>query len=72
LSFEPEGQATRMSWRWDIRPRGILRAARPIVEWLGKTQEWEIWSGLKAFVEAPELTNLDDGDISNIGDGGST
>ena len=36
LSFEPEGQGTRMSWQWDIRPGGILRAARRGVEWLGR------------------------------------
>jgi hypothetical protein len=60
-----------MSWRWDIRPRGILRAARPVVEWPGRRPEWEIWSGLNAFVEVPELTNLHDGGISNIGDGGT-
>jgi hypothetical protein len=60
LNFEPEGQGTRMSWQWDIRPRGILRAARPIVEWFGKRQEWQIWSGLKALLEASESTNLSD------------
>jgi hypothetical protein len=59
LSFEPEGQGTRMGWRqWDIRPRGIPGAARPIVEWFGKRQEWQIWSGLKALLEASESTNL--------------
>jgi carbon monoxide dehydrogenase subunit G len=72
LSFEPEGQGTRMSWRWDIRPRGILRAARPIVEWLGKRQEWQVWSGLKALLEASESTNLRDRVGRNISKGGLT
>jgi carbon monoxide dehydrogenase subunit G len=54
LSFEPEGNGTRMSWSWEIRLRGALRPVRPIVEWLGRRQEPEIWGRLKAVLEASE------------------
>jgi hypothetical protein len=54
LSFEPESDGTRMTWRWDISPRRTLRLARPIVEWLGRRQERKIWGSLKALLETSE------------------
>ena len=54
LRFEPEGDGTRMTWRWDISPRRALKVTRPIVEWLGRRQERKIWGCLKAHLEASE------------------
>jgi len=54
LTFEPAAGGTRMSWSWEIKPRRFLRAASPIVEWMGRRQEREIWASLKEVLEAPE------------------
>jgi hypothetical protein len=56
LTFEPGAEGTRMSWSWEIKPRGFLRAASPIVEWMGRRQEREIWASLKKVLEASETT----------------
>jgi Polyketide cyclase / dehydrase and lipid transport len=32
LSFEPEGDGTRMTWQWDISPRHAPRVTSPIVD----------------------------------------
>jgi hypothetical protein len=58
LTFEPEGTRTRMSSSWEIRLRGALRAARPIVEWFGRRQKRKIWGGLKAVLESSETPSL--------------
>lgn len=57
LRFDPTPAGTRLSWSWDIRPRGplaILRPVlRPLVLRLGARQEQQIWHGLKRYLERP-------------------
>jgi hypothetical protein len=51
LTFEPVDGATRMSWLWEVSPKGPLRLLGPLVARLGRRQEEAIWSGLKAQLE---------------------
>jgi hypothetical protein len=51
LTFEPVAGGTRMSWSWEVRPRGPLRLLGPLVARLGRRQEQMIWTGLKAQLE---------------------
>jgi hypothetical protein len=52
LLFEPQGQSTKMSWLWNIEPRGFYRLLGPIVRRMGERQELAIWTGLKKVMEA--------------------
>lgn len=52
LRFEDVGGATRMSWVWDLTPRGALRFLSPLVAAMGRRQEKAIWSGLKRELES--------------------
>jgi Polyketide cyclase / dehydrase and lipid transport len=54
LTFEPVNGATRMSWSWDVRPRGSLRFLAPLVARLGRRQERVIWTALKDHLEGPQ------------------
>ena len=51
LTFEPVNGATRMSWSWEVRPRGALRLLGPMVAYLGRRQEETIWAALKNQLE---------------------
>ncbi|NKQ57037.1 hypothetical protein HFP15_29625 [Amycolatopsis sp. K13G38] len=51
LTFVPEAQGTRMSWSWNLRPKGMLKLATPLLAALGRRQEQRIWSSLKACLE---------------------
>ena len=53
LTFEPVNRATRMSWSWDVRPKGSLRLLAPLVARLGRRQEQTIWTALKDQLEGP-------------------
>jgi len=50
-TFEPVDGATRMSWSWEVSPKGPLRLLSPLVARLGRRQEQTIWTGLKAQLE---------------------
>jgi uncharacterized protein YndB with AHSA1/START domain len=52
LTFAPAGAGTRMSWDWDLRPRGTVRLLGPLVAVVGRRQEARIWAGLKRHLEA--------------------
>lgn len=54
LTFAPEGDGTRMTWTWDLRPKGLLKLAAPPLAALGRRQEQRIWSALKAHLEAAQ------------------
>ncbi|MHC6593462.1 SRPBCC family protein [Arthrobacter sp. C152] len=54
LTFVPAASGTLMSWRWDLRPKGILKLAGPLITAVGRRQEQRIWSSLKAHLEAGE------------------
>jgi hypothetical protein len=51
LTFAPLGTATRMSWDWEVSPRGPMRLLGPLVVLLGGRQEQRIWTGLKTQLE---------------------
>jgi hypothetical protein len=52
LTFEAVAGATRMSWSWEVHPRGWpLRRLGPLVAILGRRQEQTIWTGLKNQLE---------------------
>lgn len=51
LTFTPEGDQTRMDWRWQLMPRGWLRLAGPLVGSMGRRQERRIWASLKRVLE---------------------
>ena len=51
LTFEPVDGATRMSWSWEVSPRGLLRLLGPLIARQGRRQEQTIWTGLKAQLE---------------------
>lgn len=51
LTFQPVGRGTRMTWDWDVRFGGPMRWLSPIVAWIGRRQEREIWTGLKHLLE---------------------
>jgi hypothetical protein len=57
LTFEPAGAGTRMRWAGQVRPKGALRLAGPLITWLGIRQERRIWANLKTHLErAPQPT----------------
>ena len=51
LTFEPVDGATRMSWSWEVSPRGLLQLLGPLIARQGRRQEQTIWTGLKAQLE---------------------
>jgi hypothetical protein len=52
LTFRPSRADTRMSWSWDIRPKGMARFFSPLVALMGRRQEKACWAGLKRVLEA--------------------
>lgn len=52
LTFEPQGGGTLMRWSWSIELRGLAKLAAPVVAWMGRRQEYRIWTGLKTMLEA--------------------
>jgi hypothetical protein len=53
VTFELVNGATRMSWSWDVLPKGSLRFLAPLVARLGRRQEQTIWTALKDQLEGP-------------------
>lgn len=52
LTCTPDAGATRLSWDWQVRPRGWFRSLGPFVGLLGHRMERQIWTGLKRKLEA--------------------
>jgi hypothetical protein len=61
LEFSPEGEGTRMSWSWQLEPKGLLRMLRPVVDLLGRRQEKRIWTGLKGLMEGAKTDKVKEG-----------
>ncbi|HSR24533.1 MAG TPA: SRPBCC family protein [Candidatus Eisenbacteria bacterium] len=57
LLFEPVPGGTRMRWRWELRPRGLLKLLGPLVGRMGRRQEQTIWTGLKRCLEGTPRTS---------------
>jgi Polyketide cyclase / dehydrase and lipid transport len=51
LTFEPTAAGTRMRWSGQVRPKGAVRLAGPVITWLGIRQEQRIWASLKKHLE---------------------
>lgn len=51
LTFAPDAEGTRMNWTWNLRPKGALKLASPLLAVLGRKQEERIWSSLKTHLE---------------------
>ncbi len=51
LTFEPVGDATRMSWVWHVRVSGAMKLLSPVVKWVGDRQERRIWTSLRDLLE---------------------
>jgi hypothetical protein len=58
LTFEPHAAGTRMRWSWQLETKGVLKLMGPLITWMGRRQEAEIWAGLKRYMEstAPPTT----------------
>ena len=53
LLFEPVDGKTRMRWRWQVKPRGVLRLISPVIARMGRRQEQTIWASLKRYLDTP-------------------
>ena len=51
LDFAPCPGGTRMTWDWDVRTTGLVRYAGPLIGYLGRRQERQVWAGLKQHLE---------------------
>ena len=51
LTFEPDVAGTRMSWSWELRPKGVYKLMGPLFARTGRRQETEIWEGLRRYLE---------------------
>ncbi len=51
LAFEPVPEGTRMTWLWDLEPRGFYKMLGPLIRRIGERQELRIWSELKMVLE---------------------
>jgi uncharacterized protein YndB with AHSA1/START domain len=58
VTFEPDPAGTRLSWSWDLQPKGLFRVMGPLIARIGSRQEAETWAGLKRYMEstAPPTT----------------
>lgn len=52
LTLEPHPAGTRLSWSWEVRPRGLMRLASPLVAVVGRRREAAIWATLKHQLES--------------------
>ena len=55
VEFASEPGGTRMRWSWNIRPKGVMRFATPVIAAIGRRQERRIWNGLKRLLEGDAL-----------------
>ncbi len=55
VTFEPDPAGTRLSWSWELQPRGLFRVMGPLIARIGRRQEAEIWAGLKSYMESTAL-----------------
>ena len=51
LTCTDEASGTRLSWNWQVHPKGPFRALGPLVGTLGRRMERKIWTGLKHKLE---------------------
>lgn len=51
LTFAPHPSGTRLSWSWDVSPKGALRLLTPVIGVAGRREERRVWSELKRRLE---------------------
>jgi Polyketide cyclase / dehydrase and lipid transport len=51
LTFAADGDATVMSWDWQVRPKGWMRMLGPLFGPLGGRMERRIWTSMKRYLE---------------------
>ena len=51
MIFEPVGGGTRMRWRSELQPHGLLKVLTPVMGVVGRRQTQRIWTGLKHRLE---------------------
>ena len=51
LTCASETGATRLSWDWQVHPKGWFKALGPLVTVVGHRMERKIWTGLKRKLE---------------------
>jgi uncharacterized protein YndB with AHSA1/START domain len=56
LRFEPVPEGTRMRWSGQVRPKGAFRLLGPLITWLGRRQEQQIWQSMKNHLEGPPVS----------------
>jgi hypothetical protein len=49
--FEPDPAGTRMSWSWELRPKGALMLVGPLFALSGDGPDEEVWAELKRYLE---------------------
>jgi Polyketide cyclase / dehydrase and lipid transport len=52
LTFEPDGDATKMRWAWDVHPKGLATLLWPFVGVMGRRSERACWTQLKHYLES--------------------
>ncbi|GGH91347.1 SRPBCC family protein [Arthrobacter liuii] len=51
LTFQAIDDGTRMDWSWDLKPKGLLKLAAPVLAAMGRRNELRIWNGFKRHLE---------------------
>ncbi|HEX5532544.1 MAG TPA: SRPBCC family protein [Actinomycetales bacterium] len=51
LSLRQVEGGTELSWSWQVRPLGWLRATTPLLALFGRRLERRTWTGLKRYLE---------------------
>lgn len=61
LTLARQGAGTRMSWAWQLRPKGALKVLRPLMAVMGRRQEQRIWAAMKEKLETSSATPAEKG-----------
>jgi carbon monoxide dehydrogenase subunit G len=51
LTFDPVPEGTRMRWSWQVETPGAIKLLTPLVVWMGRRQERQVWGSLKRLLE---------------------
>ena len=51
MTFSAQGRGTRILWRCDLRPRGVLRLLGPLLGPVAKRQTTSVWEALRNTLE---------------------
>ena len=52
LTFEPQGESTKMRWSWNVHPKGFAKLLWPLVGVMGRRSERACWRQLKRYMES--------------------